>query len=89
MAHIENEGVTSPARFVAEIRKMPDSMLMAQDLVQQGAINVVAWLLRQGCTEQNAAAALDSLRENAKLIRDEARRRGKPSLFDRDQTGFS
>lgn len=87
--HIDNEGTVSPAAFKAEISKMPDSQLIGQDLVQQGAIHAVSFLLRHGCTESHAADMLASLRENAKLIREEAARRGRPQLFDRDQTVFS
>lgn len=67
---------------------MDDGQLMAQDLVQQGAINAVSWLLANGCTEQLAAQMVASLRENGRLVREEAIRRGKPGLFDRDQTVY-
>lgn len=87
--HIDNEGAVSPAAFKAEIRSMPDSQLIAQDLVQQGAVHAVSFLMRHGCTEQAAADMLASLRENARLIREEAARRGRPQLFERDQTVFS
>lgn len=89
MATIENEGRVSPAAFRAQIGDMPDEVLLAQNLVQQGAVHAVSWLLANGCTEDTAADMLASLRENARLIREEARRRGKPELFDRDQTTFS
>lgn len=89
MATIENEGRVSPAAFRAQIADMPDEVLLAQNLVQQGAVHAVSWLLANGCTEGTAADMLASLRENARLIREEARRRGKPELFDRDQTAFS
>ena len=89
MATIENEGRVSPDAFRARIADMPDEVLLAQTLVQQGAVHAVSWLLANGCTEDTAADILASLRENARLIREEARRRGKPELFDRDQTAFS
>lgn len=87
--HIDNEGVVSPEAFRAEIRAMPDAQLMAQDLVQQGAVHAVSFLLNHGCSEQAAIDMLASLRENARLIREEAARRGRPRLFERDQTAFS
>ncbi|MBX3605326.1 MAG: hypothetical protein KF788_08645 [Piscinibacter sp.] len=68
---------------------MSDGQLVGQELAQQGAINVIAWLLKQGCTEANAAAALDSLRVNAQLLREEKRRRGGAPLFTDDQTEFN
>lgn len=89
MAAIEMEGVVSPAQFRAQIASMADEQLLAQDLVQQGAVHAVSWLLNNGCTEATAVAMLGSLRENARLIRQEATRRGKPSLFDRDQVHLS
>ena len=89
MATIENEGVVSPAKFKAEMRSMPDEQLIGQDLVQQGAIHAVSYLLRHGCNETAAGEMLASLRENSRLIREEARRRGKPTLFAEDQTVFS
>lgn len=89
MAHLENIGPTTHDRFVAEIRAMPDAQLVAQDLVQQGSIHIIGWLLQRGVTERNAIDALASLLENARLIREEAKRRGKQLLFDRDQTGHS
>ena len=86
MATIGNEtnGMTQQA-----LRGMDDAQLMAQDLVQQGAVHAVSWLLANGCTEDNAAAMLASLRTNAAAIRAEARRRGKPDLFAEDQTEFN
>lgn len=87
MATIENG--TGPTELAAELRKMPDEGLIAQSFVQQGAVHAVSWLLANGCTEERAAEMLASLRVNAKLIRAEALRRGKPDLFHEDQTAFS
>jgi hypothetical protein len=86
---IDNDGRVSPETFKAEIHSMPDSQLIAQDLVQQGAVHAISFLLNYGCTEENAADMLASLRENARLIREEAARRGRPQLFERDQIVFS
>lgn len=86
---IEDEHGEGKPRFSAEISAMDDGALVAQDLTQQGAIHAIAFLLKEGCTESNAANMLASLRANASLIRDEAHRRGRPSLFINDQTGFN
>lgn len=85
MAGIENDDVPVADKF----QRMPDEVLVAQDLVQQGAVHAVSYLLQQGCSEAVAVEMLASLRENARLIREEAQRRGKPSLFSQDQMVFS
>jgi len=84
MATIENTGVIDAAAF----RDMPDELLLAQDLVQQGAVHAITFLLQNGCNEETAAQMLASLRQNAQHIREEAARRGKP-LFERDQMTFN
>ena len=88
MATIDATGMQSHADFEKHVATMPDEELLGQILVQQGAINAVSWLLVEGCTEQTAAAMLASLRRCAQLVREEARRRGKPELFEQDQTAF-
>lgn len=90
MASIENLGETTHANFREQIRRMEDVQLVAQDLVQQGAIHAMSFLLKRGATEETAGNILASLRENARLVREEAERRGKLKLlFTMDQTGFS
>ena len=84
MATIENTGVIDVNAFC----DMPDEMLMAQDLVQQGAIHAISFLLQKGCNEETATQMLASLRQNAKHIRAEAARRGK-TLFEQDQATFN
>jgi hypothetical protein len=69
------------------VKPIEDDRLAAQDLVQQGAVNAISWLLGHGCTESNARAMLASLRKSARLLRRETTRRGLPQLFARDQTG--
>jgi hypothetical protein len=81
MATIEN--LDDLAEF--DVTQLADEMLIAQDLVQQGAVNAISFLLHHGCTEETAAAMLYSLRANAQLLRNEASRRGKPGLFESDQ----
>lgn len=74
--------------FSGQLRAMDDSQLLAQQLVQQGAIHAVGFLLTNGCNEDAATQMLGSLRESASAIRAEAMRRGKPELFSEDQTDF-
>jgi len=88
MVTIEDHGGAGYAHFKKLLVSMPDAQLLVQDLVQQGAVHAISSLLAQGCTEERAATMLASLREMAVLIRQEAARRGKPSLFERDQTPF-
>lgn len=84
MATIENTGVLDASAF----RDMPDELLLAQDLVQQGAVHAISFLLQQGCNEDTAMQMLASLRQNASHIRAEAKQRGK-ALIDHDQTSFN
>lgn len=86
MATLSNASIDE---FTAEIGAMSDAVLVAQSLVQQGAVNAIGFLLKHGCTEALATDMLASLRTNARLIREEAVKRGKPNLFADDQTGFS
>lgn len=67
---------------------MTDGSLVAQQLVQQGSIHAVAYLLKNGCTPELAEKMLASLRENMRHVRAEAGRRNL-SLFEEDQTGFN
>ncbi|WP_244118692.1 hypothetical protein [Burkholderia gladioli] len=71
----------------SKLRDMPDQLLIAQDLVQQGAVHAVSYLLKHGCTEELATQMLASLRQNTAQIREEAERRGT-SLFAQDQVAF-
>lgn len=88
MAEIQEMGRSEQQKFNDGILVMADEELLAQDLVQQGAIHAVSFLLANGCDEETAGLMLKSLRENAAMLRSEAERRGKPSLFAKDQTVF-
>lgn len=88
MATIENLGPTTQAAFEAKIRTMDTPSLIAQECVQQGAIHGVAFVLRNGMSEDVAIEMLASLRRNMQLIREEAIRRGVGDLFPIDQTGM-
>lgn len=80
------ENAASMAEFSERIGAMPDEQLMAQNLIQQGAVHAITFLLWEGCTEATATDMLASLRETAELLRHEAMRRGLPQLFDHDRT---
>jgi hypothetical protein len=88
VATIEEISAEGSPAFVKQIRAMQDDQLLAQQFVQQGAVHALSTLLKIGCTESNVAQMLASLRQNATLIREETKRRGKPNLFTLDQTGF-
>lgn len=81
MAHLDCEGITTPERFNAELRKMDKGTLYGQQLVQQGAVHAVTWLLENGCNAVTAKQMLESLRVNERLLRAEALRRGYHDLF--------
>lgn len=89
MAEIQEVGLPGHKDFKAGMSELADEQLLAQDLVQQGAIHAVSYLLANGCNEETATMMLKSLRDNSELLRVEADRRGKPSLFERDQTVFN
>lgn len=71
------------------LKALADEHLAAQDLVQQGAVHALSFLLTQGCSEGVVCSMLASLREKAELIRREYARRGLTPIFEQDQTVFS
>ncbi len=75
--------------FIDEIWSIPDEQLLAQDLVQQGAIHALSFLLMRGCTEEIVGSMLETLRANTAILRNEADRRGKSFLFEHDQVVFN
>ncbi|MCD6674870.1 MAG: hypothetical protein LT106_18710 [Burkholderiaceae bacterium] len=81
MATIENSAVD----IAAQLRDLDDQQLIAQELVQQGAVHAVSFLLAHGCTKAVAEDMLESLRGNAAAIRAEIGRRGESPLFKSDQ----
>lgn len=64
-----------------ELKRMDDQTLVAQGLVQQGAINALSYLLANGCDETTAQRMLQSLRASADLVRQESVRRGKVGVI--------
>ena len=77
MAHIENE--TGDLR--ATLEPMDESELMAQQIVQQGAMHALETLVAHGCNEQTAQDMLASLRSNMLVIEAVARDKGFTRLF--------
>lgn len=89
MANIENiagSEISSPLEIISS---MGEPELMAQELVQQGAVHAISTLLRQGCQEQTALQMLEDLRMNCQLIREEFVRRGMTPNFEQDQLNFN
>jgi hypothetical protein len=81
---IENSSMTDK-----QLRSLDEGQLVAQELVQQGAIHALSTLLTLGCREETAHQMLASLRDNADRIRGEAARRGKVSVFSVDQSAIT
>jgi len=63
----------------------PTSPLGCAELIQQGAVNAVSFLIAHGCTEAVANDMFESLRESASAVRAEIERRGESPLFGSDQ----
>lgn len=74
MATIEN--AQSQEAFVDELANLSDNELLAQEIVQKGAIHALDYLLRAGCTEKNCREMLRSAKSNAEIISEQARQRG-------------
>lgn len=77
-----------PAELEKFVRGLDAAGLLAQEITQQAAVHAISSLLSFGCTEENAAQMLASLRRCAEVIRMEHERRGSKPMFDKDQTGF-
>ncbi len=73
-------------QLVENMREMSDAELLGQDISQQSAIHAISHLLMVGVNQINAQEMLVSLRAGAQLVRDEYKRRGRPSIFSSDQT---
>lgn len=78
---------------VEDMRKiiagLDDNLLIATQCVQQGGINALATLLRDGCTEERAAYMLACLRLQAEFAREQCQLRGLGQPFPVDETGFN
>lgn len=73
------------AEFTRAVRDMPAEQLIAQSLVQQGAVHAVSFLAARGGGLMEARDMLASLRQSADIIRAEAARRGTHEPFPVDQ----
>lgn len=60
----------------AAIKDFSEPQLVGQELVQQGAIHVLSFLLEEGVTQELAKATLESLRTSMSIVRAEFERRG-------------
>ena len=87
MTALNNVAGKTDAQIREMLKSLDDSELMAQELVQQGAVNAISTLLELGCNTRKAMQMVDNLRCLAQFIREEAKRRGKTALFEIDQTG--
>jgi hypothetical protein len=79
------EGVRNPtqAEYKAELLKMQDGEVLAQELCQKGAMHVVQFLLRGGdLSEGYLRRVLEGLGNQAQWISAECKRRGLPSVDD-------
>lgn len=64
------------AKSLEELRQFDGPELMAQQLVQHGAIHAIEFLLRAGVTLENANGMKQSLRANLSVIEETAREKG-------------
>lgn len=71
------------------LKQMPNEVLVAQELTQQGAVHALSYLLKSGCSEAVAAEMLAQLRNQSLLLQAEVKRRGRLPLFAQDQTKFN
>ncbi len=78
MASLEN---MDPAAHLANLQGMDEAGLLGQQLVQQGAIHAVTFLLANGCSEALAIEMLASLRKNMETVCQIAAAKGYTRLF--------
>lgn len=89
MQEIENQPNTTFEQRKKDLAAMDDTSLVAQDLVQQGAIHALSTLIQMGTNENNAIGMLCNLKAHASIIRDEFQRRNQQPVFNEDQTKFN
>jgi hypothetical protein len=80
MAHIEDIARTGEG-LRTTLEAMDEPELVAQQIVQQGAMHALTTLLAHGCFEQTAQDMLASLRSNMLVIEAVARDKGFARLF--------
>lgn len=86
MATLSN--LKDPAELQRLLEGMNEGELVGQQISQQGAIHVLEFLLREGCSTALALAVLASLRENVERVVEVAKRKGFERVFDKNVTGF-
>ena len=76
--HIVNEAgrLKTSEKVLAEFRAMSDPEILAQEIVQKGAVHALTSLLRTGVTEHNVRAALRDLEFCTSAVSAECLRRG-------------
>lgn len=80
---IENVRNVSQSAYRRELASMPDGQLLAQEIVQKGAMHVLTFLLRTGpVSEERVREVLEGLACQAQWISAEVRRRGLPTVDD-------
>lgn len=78
MASIEN--IDSIESFQDELTKLDDSGLLAQELVQKGAIHALQHLMLRGCTAEACAHMLQSALYLSEFVTEELNRRQLPTV---------
>lgn len=72
--------------FRAEVRTMKDPELMTHMVGHAFAVDALSYLIREGCTEQNARRMRDSLLEQNAAIAGECQHRLLPVIESRGTT---
>lgn len=78
MAIIEN--AESLEGFKAALKQMNEGELLAQELVQQGAIHALQQLLLNGCTAELCAEMISSAMQLGEHVKEECRARNMPTV---------
>lgn len=76
------EELTGRGDLAALLKGLDEPSLMAQQIVQRGAMHALQALLERGCTEDLARAMLASLAANMQVIEAIARSKGFTRVFD-------
>ncbi len=72
--------------YSAYLSDMDESVLVAQQITQKGAIHAIEFLIQHGCTREIADDMLSSLRANMAAISAVAQSKGFRKLFDEPST---
>jgi hypothetical protein len=81
---VEIDMLRGPDELRAELRKMDDGGVLAQELVQKGAMHAVRFLSEELAGGSDMAGILkqmrESLRQSAMVVSEECARRGLPVI---------